>query len=353
MLRKILAALMLLFILLPVAEAAQKKDKKGKKGAETSDPYAQYVWPPLPDKPRIKLETVISGRKDVEGESKWKKILIGMSPESSYDNLKKPFAVEYDNEGRVLVSEPDLKAILRFDRTEAKMDVLGTRGAITLVTPMGLEVGPDGSLYVADIGRRQVLGFNSEGSIIKTFGGGDTLTNPTDVAVPTAGTQIYVADSKQHKIVVFDLATGEVVNTFGSRGESEGQFGFPTSLTFGIEGNLHVVDQLNSRVQVFTADGEYLDHFGARAVGFGGFVRPKDIAIDDVGLIFVSDFAFNNIQIFDLDFSLLTFVGQGGTGPGQFNGVSGIATYGDEFAVVDQLGKRLQIFRFIASKGEE
>ena len=37
-------------------------------GAESGrkDPYADYVWPPPPDRPRIKLETILFGRADVE-----------------------------------------------------------------------------------------------------------------------------------------------------------------------------------------------------------------------------------------------------------------------------------------------
>ena len=86
---------------------------------------------------------------------------------------------------------------------------------------------------------------------------------------------------------------------------------------------------------------------------FGNFVRPKDVAVDDVGFIYVTDNAFNNLQLFDADFSLLTFVGEGGDGPGRFNGASGVAVRGDTFAIVDQLGHRLQIFRFLGSKTGE
>ena len=57
-------------------------------------------------------------------------------------------------------------------------------------------------------------------------------------------------------------------------------------------------------------------------------------------------------SFFDADFSLLTFVGETGQGPGRFYGASGIAVRGEEFAVVDQLGKRVQLFRFIAPKSQ-
>lgn len=337
-----------LVLLLGAAPASAAKDKNKKQ--DTEDPYAAYVWPPPPGEARIKLEEIYSGRADIEAESKFKKFLIGASPASPYDNLSKPHAVAFDPEGRILVTDWASKALLRFDRKEGRFDVLGTQGTLTLKQPLGLGVSSDGTIYVADVGLSQVLAFDPEGKLVNTFGGHGELENPTDAAPSPDGTKLYVADSKGQKIVIFDLKTAEVLSTFGSRGVDEGEFNFPTSLAFGPEGNLYVVDQLNARVQVFAPDGEFLDLFGELGSGPGSFTRPKDVAVDEVGFIYVTDNAFNNVQLFDIDFSLLTFVGQGGDGPGRFFGASGIAVRGDEFAVVDQIGHRVQVFRFIVPK---
>lgn len=342
----LLASLLILLLVHGEAMAAKKK----KKNEPAEDPYAEYVWPPPPNPPRIKLERVIAGRTDVEGSSKLRKALLGASPQGPYDNLRKPFAVAFDSQGRILVTDTVSAALIRFDREQERMDVFGTRGMIRLKSPLGLAMGPDDTAYVADAGLRQVVAYDPEGKLVGVYGRQGELTNPTDSALSPDGRKLYVADSKSHQIVVFDTATAEQVATIGRRGEGPGEFNFPTSLAFGPEGNLFVVDQINSRVQVLDPEGEYVDEFGALGVGFGNFVRPKDIAIDEVGFIYITDNAFNNVQLFDLDFSLLTFVGQGGRGPGRFHGASGIAVRGEEFAVVDQLGHRLQIFRFVVPK---
>lgn len=331
---------------------AKGKDKAKNKKEQTEDPYAEYVWPPPPDKARIKLEGIYSGRADVEAESKFKKFLIGASPASPFDNLSKPHAVAFDPQGRILVTDWASKALLRFDRNEGRFDVLGTQGTLTLKQPLGLGISPDGTIYVADVGHQRVLAFDPEGKLVNTFGSHGELENPTDAAPSPDGTKLYVADSKGQQIVVFDRTTAERLSSFGSRGVDEGEFNFPTSLAFDKEGNLYVVDQLNARVQVFAPDGEYLDQFGQLGTGPGSFTRPKDVAVDEVGFIYVVDNAFNNVQLFDLDFSLLTFVGQGGNEPGRFLGASGIAVHGDEFAVVDQIGHRVQVFRFIVPKDQ-
>lgn len=329
---------------------AGKKKKKDKQKGE--DPYAEYVWPPPPDPARIKLDSVIHGRADVEASGKWQRTLLGASPKSPYDSLVKPHGVELDSKRRVLVTDPGTAALIRFDREAGKMDVFGTKGAVQLRLPLGLDVGPDDTAYVADAGLRQVVAFDPEGKTVAVFGRKGDLTNPTDAVLAPDAKRLFVADSKAHKVFIFDVATGNAVSSFGERGDGEGQFAFPTSLAFGPEGNLFVVDQINARVQVFDGEGEFVDQFGSRGLGFASFVRPKDVAVDEVGFIFVTDNAFNNVQLFDADFTLLTYIGQGGGGPGRFNGISGIAVLGDEIAVVDQLGRRVQIFRFVVPKDQ-
>ncbi|NOZ94640.1 MAG: hypothetical protein GXP47_07885 [Acidobacteria bacterium] len=317
------------------------------------DKYAEYVWPPPPDTPRIRLVDIIHSRLDVEPRSNFEKALIGSSPHSPWDFLKKPFGVALDGQNRILVTDPGTSALVRFDRAGRKMDVIGVKGAVRLKVPLGVSVGPDGTIYVADPGLTKVVAFSPEGKLLKVFGHQGELVNPTDAKVSPDGTRLYVTDSKAHKVVVFDLRTGEIVMSFGSRGTGPGQFNFPSALAFSPEGDLFVVDQMNSRVQVFTTDGEVLETFGALGVGFGNFVRPKDVAVNADGLVFVTDAAFGNVQIFDADLRLLTFVGENGSGPGQFQLPGGVAVHGPFFAVVDQLNKRVQLFRFIEPKSGE
>lgn len=343
-----------LLLLIAVFFSAQSVDaRKKKKGQEKEDPYAEYVWPPPPDKARIQLEGIYSQRSDVEAKGRLKKALLGASAENPYSKLVKPFAVEIDSRGRILVTDPPQAVLLRFDRRGQVMDVLGTKGSVRLVSPMGIGLGPGDVAYVADVGLKKVVALDPEGKLLAVYGRLGELINPTDAALSPDGGKLYVADSKAHQIVVFDATSADILERIGSRGAGPDQFHFPTSLAFGPEGNLFIVDQLNSRIQVLTPDGEFLDRMGSLGVGFGNFVRPKDVAVDEVGFIYVTDNAFNNVQIFDADFSLLTFVGQGGPEPGQFHGISGVAVRGDEMVAVEQLGHRFQTFRFLVPKTEE
>ena len=312
--------------------------------------YAEYVWPPPPDEARIRLDDIIWGRGDVQAKSGLQRALLGSAPQNPYQWFKRPFGVDFDSQGRILVTDSGLGCLFRFDRATHRADVFGTKGAVTLRIPLGLGVGPDDTIYVADIGLKKVVALDSEGKVRSVYGKEGELQNPSDAAVSADGTRLYVADSKAHRIVVFDVKTGQTVKSFGKRGGAEGEFAFPSALAIDRDGNVLVVDQINTRIQVFTADGEFVQTFGEQGVGFGNFVRPKDVAVDEAGLIYATDGAFSNVQIFNEDFELLTFVGTGGPNPGQFQGAAGVAARGDRFAVVDQLGNRVQVFRFIGPK---
>jgi sugar lactone lactonase YvrE len=334
----------LLALIAGTAEAEKRKKKKDKK-VERS--YAEYVWPPPPDEAKIQLVDVITERADVEAKSGLMKgLLLGATKADQYKRLKQPFDVAIDSKRRFVVSDPALGAVLRFDRDQRIMDVLGTSGAVSLKTPLGVCISDDDTIFVADPGSGGVLAFDEAGKLLAIYGKGE-LRNPTDMAISPSGTQLYVADSMAHRIAVFAIEEKKLDFVFGQRGTGEGEYNFPSALAFDQDGNLMVVDQGNARVQVVTAEGEYLDHFGERGTGFGQFTRPKSIEQHRSGIIFVTDGAFNNIQVFDIDYQLLTFVGEGGEGPGQFLGASGIAVVGDVIAVVDQLGRRLQVLHFL------
>ena len=186
-----IASLVLAIVLLAFMCGGDIQAKKKKKDKETKeDPYAEYVWPPPPDEPRIKLEQIITGRADVEAPSGLKRALLGASPQSEYDRFKKPFGVEFDQQGRILVTDPGTAALIRFDREEGRMDVFGTTGAMRLKLPLGLDVGAGGTIHVADAELGRVLSYDPDGKLLAVYGREGELTNPTDVAESPDGKRL-------------------------------------------------------------------------------------------------------------------------------------------------------------------
>ena len=118
-------------------------------------------------------------------------------------------------------------------------------------------------------------------------------------------------------IQIFDRTSGEIVDTIGTQGESEGAFRFPTHLAIDDDGNLFVTDFLNFRVQKFDADGKFVSTIGEPGDFPGAMPRPKGIDVDRNGYLYAVDSAFEIVQVFDIDSgsALLPF--------GKFGSISG------------------------------
>ena len=75
---------------------------------------------------------------------------------------------------------------------------------------------------------------------------------------------------------------GRLVKSWGEPGHGAGQFHLPHTIAFEDEGNLHVGDRSNERIQIFTPDGEYLGEW----TGMGG---PNDITRGKDGNFYIAE----------------------------------------------------------------
>lgn len=160
---------------------------------------------------------------------------------------------------------------------------------------------------------------------------------PQGIAVDSKGF-IYVADTENHRIQVFDPSTFKPtekrpVAVWGSRcllrtGEGcrdpdgggplvpgDGQFDGPTDVVVDAAGNVYVVDSGNHRIQKFDSTGRFLGKWGTRGSGDGQFETPIGIALDSSGKIaYVADKGNHRIQRFDIsDIRTVRFLGKWGS----------------------------------------
>lgn len=166
-----------------------------------------------------------------------------------------PRAVAFNQRGDAYVSEytvvdriqvfraGDRQGVASFGRT-------GDRDG-ELNRPEGLDVGPDGRVYVADSGNHRIQVFSPEGRWLKSYGrpgrGLGELSYPYDVRVDREGRQ-YVCEFGGSRIQVFDQDQ-RPVEIVGGPGDGPGEFSNPWSVALDSQGNLYVADAGNHRVQ--------------------------------------------------------------------------------------------------------
>src|SRR5262245_28208047 len=77
---------------------------------------------------------------------------------------------------------------------------------------------------------------------------------PRDLVVNSA-IRVYVADTGNQRIQVFDGIDGSYQSQWGSLGGDDGQFRFPSGIAVDATDHLYVADTGNDRVQVFSSSG--------------------------------------------------------------------------------------------------
>ncbi len=186
-----------------------------------------------------------------------------------------------------------------------------------------------------------------------SYGEGDgEFVWPTGIALD-ADEKVYVTDEWLNRVSIFSK-DGEFLGKWGRPGSGDGELQGPAGIAISPDGTMFLVDSKNHRVQKFTLDGRYLGQFGGFGKGPGQFNLPWGIALDQEGLVYVADWRNDRIQKLTPDGEWLATFGRSGKGIGQFNRPSGVAVDQDgEIYVADRQNDRVQILapdgRFIAA----
>ena len=189
--------------------------------------------------------------------------------------------------------------------------------------PVGIGVGPQGTIYVVDQGNARVERFDADGGFIGswgedasgvTFARTETGLGPTGIAVGTDGL-VYVADTWNHRVVVLN-PDGKLIREIGGPPDASGarvaadttddpaavdtktgEFFGPRAVAV-TKDEIYVVDTGNERVQVFSIDGTFKRVWGGYGGGPGQLIEPVGIAIGPDGLVYVADSGNARISVF-------------------------------------------------------
>jgi tripartite motif-containing protein 71 len=353
----------------------------------------------------------------------------------------RPYGVDVDDDGNVYVADSNNHRIQKFDPTGTFLAKWGTPGAApgqftglrrvavgpgpapqiygadlwayrierfdpTLgyqqswgsVPPAdGLYNEPSGvsvlgsSLFVVDAVNQRVVQHTTDGTFVLQFGhrgwGIDLsgLNWPRDLAVDPITGNVWVADTKNSRLLEFAPNGSSTGRSIGSMGSGSGQFFWPLGLTL-LGHDLLVADTNNNRVVridptgptvVWTANGMkapsdvtvagntvYVADTGNKRVALlnvstgslkgtitGNATRPwetlhspQGVAVAANGDVWVSDSSWARLMAYD---SLGTFVqrfGSKGTGPMEFSNPTKLEIAGGRLYVADQWNDRVQVF---------
>jgi DNA-binding beta-propeller fold protein YncE len=373
---KLLALMILplaLSLLSPLpANADKKKKKDDTTQAQPAGPRkfgfdpTTLVWPSPPNIARVRWMDYFAGQKidytppaTKKVKQTWMDRLAGSKPQEDKFNPKTfpfqligPYGVAIDSKGRAYVADQRVGAIFIFntETRDTQMIRNGIEAHFGLVN--GLAIDDSDRLFVSDGKMKRIMIFNAKHEIENQITEG--LVDPVGLAIDTENRFLYVADTQQDQVIVYDADTLKLLRRIGTGGKNHylttpGDFGGPQGVAVDKDGNVYVTDTMNDRVEIFDADGNFISTFGKNGDGPGYFARPKGIAVDSDGHIWVADEVQDRLQVFNREGQLLTYIGMGhGNLPGQFKALVGVAIdKQNRVFTTEQYPGRMQVFRYV------
>jgi len=181
-----------------------------------------------------------------------------------------PQGIRFDREGRLLVADTFNSVVRRVEKdgnltviAGSEVGLSGDGGPATAARmnlPVDVEVGPDGTLYIAEAGNSRVRMVSPDGTLTTLTGNGGgaglggagfsgdggpaaraKLFAPSGL-VRAANGDLYVADSGNNRIRVVNQTTTSL------NGSDRAGFNTPFKICLGADGTLYVADRGNGRV---------------------------------------------------------------------------------------------------------
>jgi RHS repeat-associated protein len=220
---------------------------------------------------------------------------------------------------------------------------LGDGGLATQASlrfPWGAAVASDGSLYISDSGNQRIRRVAPDGTITTVAGsgtggfngdGGTALEawfiSPGGIAIASDGS-LYISDSGNNRIRrvgpdgIITTIAGNGTATFSGDGGSATQasLSFPDGLAIAADGSLYISDSASNRIRRVGLDGVITTVAGNGTATFSGdggpatqasLSFPEGLAIASDGSLYISDSGNNRIRRVDPDGIITTVAGKG------------------------------------------
>lgn len=201
-----------------------------------------------------------------------------------------------------------------------------TLGAGTdLIEPYGIALSQD-EVFVDERADRVTVYSQQDGKLLRQFGkegkGPGELVEPGHAAL--AGDELYVADSSNHRVQVFDARSGAFRREWLSK---------PYPVGIAISGG-EIYVGCRGVIVVYDRQGQLLRQWSVRCDASG--------CMKDSGHVYVC--SGSRVVIFDKAGNLVRQWGQEGTGDGELRDVLGVTVIGEDVYLADFVQRQIKIF---------
>ncbi|MGZ8578578.1 MAG: NHL repeat-containing protein, partial [Actinomycetota bacterium] len=175
-----------------------------------------------------------------------------------------PHQIAFSDDGTLNIMDTVHHKIVRMSPTGQILKECGKRGSATgqYNWPRGVAVDPvTGYLWVANTKQYNIHVIRTDtcgaapvsGARFGVFGTALNQFNwPQSIVIRASDRVAFIADTNNHRIVSYNVATRAPIAQFGTKGTANNQFQFPTAVALSpVTGNLFVADSKNNRIVEF------------------------------------------------------------------------------------------------------
>lgn len=237
--------------------------------------------------------------------------------------LDLPHEIRFDLAGNLLIADTGNNAVRRVDAKTGIITTLaggrdgrgytgdgGPAAAATLRGPHSIQLSPDGTLFICDVGNHVIRRVHPETGVITTFAGtgqpgptpdgspiaGTPLNNPRSLDVDAAG-NVWLVTREGNQVLKFDVQAGLIRHIAGTGAPGFTGNGGPAKLAtlsgpkgiaLDAAGNAWLADTESHTVRMIDAKTGRIELIaGTGAAGNGGDGDPLACAMDRLHGIFV------------------------------------------------------------------
>lgn len=235
--------------------------------------------------------------------------------------LLKPRSVAVDGNGNLFVVDMTGR-VQRFDR-EGRFEALWQMPETDRGKAKGMAFGPGGELWLVEPHYHRVNRFDPQGQLLGQWGehgtGPGQFWFPRAIAAGVDGDCFVSEYGVVERVQRFRADGSRFLGSFGQPGNRAGEFNRAEGIGTDLQGRVYVADSCNHRIQVFDPTGRWLRAHGAPGQGPGEFSYPYDVRIDPSGRQFVCEFGNSRVQVLDAHDRPEEILGGPGSGPDRMN----------------------------------
>ena len=229
-------------------------------------------------------------------------------------------AVACDSQDRVYAYSRSEHPLVVLD---CEGNFLSSWGEDVLNCAHGITIDAEDNVYCVDCGDHCVYKFDCRGELVMTLGtpgkpadkdSGDPFNQPTGAAIASTG-ELFVSDGYGNARVHKYSPDGELLLSWGERGDGPGQFALSHGVQVDRYDRVWVCDRENHRIQIFDDNGNFLAEWT-------GFRLPTTLFFDPhADAVFVAELE-RRVSIYTLGGELIAQWGgcQKSETPGEFLG---------------------------------